>query len=123
KIQRRFILHVSLGFIMYILLLGIALPITYELILPFFGLSSGRYDWVGFVIVVLITIPFIVLFGWYVGSPLLLILKWIDELSKKDFSAFQPRVRMYTKKGTLKMRYRLYQEVIAQLDEMQWQLK
>ncbi|QKG83605.1 HAMP domain-containing histidine kinase [Kroppenstedtia pulmonis] len=123
KIQQRFIQHLLLGFVIWILLLGITLPIVLEGILPEIGLGGERYEWLVLIVIGIVTVPCILLFGWYFGSPLLLVMKWIDQLAHEDFTPLQEREKMYTRKGKLKMRYRLYQEVIAQLADMRLQLE
>ncbi|MFJ8263551.1 sensor histidine kinase [Rummeliibacillus sp. NPDC094406] len=123
KIQQRFILHLLLGFIVWLLLLTFTVPLVMEGILPRLGLNGERYQWFVMIIIGLDTILCIIWFGWYFGSPLLLIMKWIDQLVNEDFSPLKDCEKIYLRKGKLKMRYRLYQEVITHLERMREQLQ
>ena len=122
NIHKRFIKHLLLGFSMWILLLGITVPIAMEIILPKLGLGGERYEWMGLIVIGIVTIVCFLLFGWYFGSPLLLMMKWTNQLAHENFSEFRECERMYTRQGKLKMRYRLYQEVFTQLEDMRLQL-
>ena len=51
KIQQRFILHLLLGFAVWLLLLAFTVPLVMEGILPEFGLDDEKYEW--FVIVIM----------------------------------------------------------------------
>lgn len=123
KIEKRFIIHLLLGFGMWILLLGITVPIVIEIILPKLGLGDERYEWIVLIFISIVTIVCFLLFGWYFGRPILIIMKWINQLAYENFSQFRESEQMYTWKGKLKMRYRLYQEVFTQLEEMRLQLE
>jgi len=123
SIQKRFIKYLLLGVGMWIILLGITVPILLEVILPIIGLGSTRYEWIVLIIIGIVTIICLVLFGWFFGSPLLLIMRWINQLADEDFSMFEERQQMYIARGKLKMRYRLYQEVFGQLSNMRLQLE
>lgn len=123
SIQRRFMKYLLLGFGMWIILLGITVPILLEVVLPKLGLGSTRYEWMVLIIISLVTILCLFLFGWFFGSPLLLMMKWINQLAHEDFSTFDESQQMYTGRGKLKMRYRLYQEVFGQLLNMRLQLE
>ncbi|MBW8351152.1 HAMP domain-containing histidine kinase [Bacillus sp. IITD106] len=123
KIQQRFIQHLLLGFVFWLLLLALTVPLAMEGILPKLGLDGERYDWMVIVVIGIVTALWIIWFGWYFGSPLLLVMKWIHQLGNEDFSPLIDRYKMYNRKGKFKMRFHLYQEVIMQLDRMQGQLK
>lgn len=123
KIQQRFIWHLLLGSLIWLLLLAIILPTVMDGILPKFGLGGERYEWLVLIVVGMVTVLCMLLFGWYFGSPLLLVMKWINQLAHEDFSPLQECEKMYTRKKKLKMRYRLYQEVITQLADMRLQLE
>lgn len=123
KIQQRFILHLLLGSVAYLVLLSCTVPLVMEGILPKLGFGDEEYEWIVMVVFGFDTILCIIWFGWYFGSPLLLVMKWIDQLANEDFSPLKEREKMYTRKGKLKMRLRLYQEVITQLDDMRAQLQ
>src|SRR5690625_4999100 len=97
SIQKRFIKYLLLGVGMWIILLGITVPILLEVILPIIGLGSTRYEWIVLIIIGIVTIICLVLFGWFFGSPLLLIMRWINQLADEDFSMFEERQQMYTR--------------------------
>jgi len=123
KIQQRFVLHLLLGFAVWLLLLAFTVPLVMEGILPEVGLDDEKYEWFVIVIMGFDTVLCIIWFGWYFASPLLLIMRWIDQLANEDFSPFKDSEKIYTRKQKLKMRFRLYQEVITQLYHMQEQLQ
>src|SRR5699024_9132180 len=93
------------------------------LILPWLGLGGESYEWIGLIVIGVVTIVCFLLFGWHFGSPLFLIIKWINQLAHENFSEFRAYEQMYTRRGRLKMRYRLYQKVFTQLEEMRLQLE
>lgn len=123
KIEKRFIIHLLLVFSMWILLLGITVPIVIEIILPKLGLGDERYEWIVLIFISIVTIVCLLLFGWYFGRPLLLIMKWINQLAYENFSQFGEYEQMRTRQGKFKMQYRLYQEVFTQLEDMRLQLE
>lgn len=123
KIQQRFIRHLLLGFGLWFLLLAFTVPLVMAGILPKLGFGDERYEWVVTIVLGFDTVLCVIGFGWYFGSPLLLIMKWVNQLAKEDFSPLKEREKMYSRKGKLKMRFRLYQEVIEQLDQMRSQLQ
>lgn len=123
KIEKRFIIHLLLVFSMWILLLGITVPIVIEVILPKLGLGDERYEWIVLIFISIVTIVCLLLFGWYFGRPLLLIMKWINQLAYENLSQFGEYEKMCTRQGKFKMQYRLYQEVFTQLEDMRLQLE
>ncbi|MBB4826495.1 signal transduction histidine kinase [Sporosarcina luteola] len=123
KIQTRFIQHFLLGILIWLLMLAATLPITMDGILPHFGLVGAGYEWVVLVVLGIISVISIGWFGWYFGSPLVFIMKLIHQLARENYSDFHDFERIYTRKNKLKMRYRLYEEVIHQLADMRTQLE
>ena len=123
KIHQRFILHLLYGLVVWLMLVALTVPITMEGILPNLGFSDEKYEWFVLIVVGFDSILCLIWFGWYIGSPLLLIMKWIDQLANEDFSRLNDSPKIYNRNGKLKMRFRLYQEVIAQLDYMRAQLE
>ncbi len=123
KIQQRFIQHLILGFGFWLLLLALTVPLAMEGIMPKLGLGAERYEWIVLLIIGLVTVIWIIWFGWYFGSPLLLVMKWINQLANEDVSPLIERDKIYNRKGKFKMRFHLYKEVIMQLDHMQAQLQ
>ncbi|WP_057767869.1 sensor histidine kinase [Cytobacillus praedii] len=123
KVQHRFIRYLLLGFAFWLLVLTIIIPIIMQLILPKFGLVGEKYEWIVPIIICIVTLLCIILFGWYFGSPLMLVMKGINQLAHEDFTALQEQKKIYTRKGKLKIRYRLYQEVITQLSDLRLRLE
>ena len=123
KIHQRFILHLLYGLIVWLMLVALTVPITMEGILPNLGFGEEKHEWFVLVVVGFDSILCLIWFGWYIGSPLLFIMKWIDQLANEDFSRLNDSQKIYKRNGKLKMRFRLYQEVIVQLDYMRAQLE
>ncbi|TCJ02642.1 sensor histidine kinase [Cytobacillus praedii] len=123
KVQHRFIRYLLLGFAFWLLVLTNIIPIIMQLILPKFGLVGEKYEWIVPIIICIVTLLCIILFGWYFGSPLMLVMKGINQLAHEDFTALQEQKKIYTRKGKLKIRYRLYQEVITQLSDLRLRLE
>ncbi|WP_313801814.1 HAMP domain-containing sensor histidine kinase [Cytobacillus sp.] len=123
KVQHRFIRYLLLGFVYWILLLGFLIPIVVEFFLPKLGLAGEEYEWIVPIVIGIVSLLCIILFGWYFGSPLMLVMKGINQLAHEDFTALQEQKNIYTRKGKLKIRYRLYQEVITQLSDLRLRLE
>src|SRR5699024_8701667 len=139
NVRKRFIKYLLLGFGMWIILLSITVPIFLEVVLPKLGLGSTRYECMVLIIISHVTILCFFLFclliislviiiclcllGLFFGNELLLMMKSINQLDHEDFSTFDERQQMYTGRGKLKMRCRLYQEVFGQLLNMRLQLE
>ncbi|MFF2178358.1 sensor histidine kinase [Lysinibacillus sp. NPDC058147] len=125
RINTRFTLHLALGIILWILLSGMCIVIGLEGILPLFKKSvSEAYQsllvaWIfGFSTIVCIAI-----FGWYFGGPLGFIMSWIHQLSQENYTQPIGLSKIYTRKGKLRMRYMLYQEVLQHLQSLSGKLK
>lgn len=123
KIEKRFIKHLLFGFGLWILLLGIIVPIVIEIILPKLGLGDERYEWLVLIFICMVTIVCLLLFGWYFGRPILIIMKWINQLAYGNHSRFREYEQMHTRQGKFKIRYRIYQEVFTHLENMRLQLE
>jgi len=125
RINTRFTLHLALGIILWMLLSGICMVIGLEGILPLFKKSvSEAYQsllvaWIfGFSTIVCIAV-----FGWYFGGPLGFIMSWIHQLSQENYTQPVGLSKIYTRKGKLRMRYMLYQEVLQHLQSLSGKLK
>ena len=68
------------------------------------------------------TLLCIIISGYYLGTPLLYILGWIKQLANGDFTPFQKKSKMYSKKNKLHLRFQLYSEVIMQVEQLRQQL-
>lgn len=119
KLQSRFILYLLLGIVVWVICLGVAMPIVLEIIVPQFALQE---DEAGIIAILLVSFLYLLSFGWYVSSPLLVILRRIHQIANHEENITYDKANMYNRKGKLKVRYRLYREVIWQLDDMQKQL-
>ncbi len=125
RINTRFTLHLAMGIILWMLLSGICIVIGLEGILPLFKRSvSESYQsllvaWIfGFSTIVCIAV-----FGWYFGGPLGFIMSWIYQLSQENYKQPVGLSKIYTRKGKLRMRYMLYQEVLQHLQSLSGKLK
>ena len=123
KIQQRFILHLLFGLVVWLMLVSLTVPLTMSGILPKLGFGDEKYEWFVLIVVGFDSIICLIWFAWYIGSPLLLIMKWIGQLANEDFSPLIEYEKIYKHNGKLKMRFRLYQEVIVQLEYMRSQLE
>lgn len=125
RINTRFTLHLALGIILWMLLSGVCIAIGLEGVLPLFKKSvSEAYQsllvaWIfGFSTIVCIAV-----FGWYFGGPLGFIMSWIYQLSQENYTQPVGLSKIYTRKGKLRMRYMLYQEVLQHLQSLSGKLK
>ncbi|PJO40742.1 sensor histidine kinase [Lysinibacillus xylanilyticus] len=125
RINTRFTLHLALGIILWLLLSGICMVIGLEGILPLFKKhASEAYQsllvaWIfGFSTIICIAV-----FGWYFGGPLGFIMSWIHQLSQENYTQPVGLSKIYTRKGKLRMRYMLYQEVLQHLQSLSGKLK
>jgi len=123
KIQTRFVLHLLLGMFIWMVFLSLTIPFLMEGILPPLGFGDESYEWLIVVFVGVETFLCILWFGWYFASPLMLVMKWIKQLASEDLSSLEDQEKIYSRKGKLRMRFRLYREVIQQLDGMRVQLQ
>ncbi|MGE7091502.1 sensor histidine kinase [Lysinibacillus sp. NPDC048646] len=125
RINTRFTLHLALGIILWILVTGLGILIILEGILPIIAITANE-DFEGLLvgwIFVISTIICIVLFGWYFGGPLGFIMAWIYQLSLENFKQPEGLPKIYTRKGKLRKRYLLYQEVLQHLQSLSMKLQ
>ncbi|WP_342533548.1 HAMP domain-containing sensor histidine kinase [Lysinibacillus sp. FSL K6-0057] len=125
RINTRFTLHLALGIILWILFSGLCILISLECILPLFKKSvSEDYEnllvlWIfGFSTLICIAV-----FGWYFGGPLGFIMNWIQQLSQESYTQPNGFSKVYNRKGKLRMRFMLYQEVLQYLQSLSTKLK
>lgn len=117
RIKTRFTFHLALGLILWMLVTCFGIVIIVEGILPLFGII-GNENTEGLLVAgifVISTIICIGLFGWYFGGPIGFIMTWIHQLSQEDYKQPIDLQKIYTRKGKLRKRYLLYQEVLQQL--------
>ncbi|HDX9577062.1 TPA: HAMP domain-containing histidine kinase [Bacillus pseudomycoides] len=118
RIKTRFTFHLALGLILWMLVTGFGIVIILEGILPIFGIivSEDNEGLLVAGIFIFSTIICIGLFGWYFGGPIGFIMTRIQQLSQEDYKQPVDLQKIHTKKGKLRMRYLLYQEVLQQLE-------
>ncbi|MDC2864421.1 sensor histidine kinase [Bacillus sp. BP-3] len=117
RIKTRFTFHIALGLILWMLVTGFGIVIIVEGILPPLGINVNE-NTEGLLVAgifVISTIICIGLFGWYFGGPIGFIMAWIHQLSQENYKQPIDLQKIYTRKGKLRMRYLLYQEVLQQL--------
>ncbi|MEN1935214.1 HAMP domain-containing sensor histidine kinase [Paenibacillus sp. 102] len=127
KINIRLSLHFILSLFICLIFMGITLMITFELIFPLVGMTekNNAYD----VIVILIFICTLILgsivYGWYIGKPLFIIISWISTLAKGHYDEKPTKTHhIYNKKSnTLKGPYRLYKDVILNIEYLASKLR
>ncbi|MFC0213498.1 ATP-binding protein [Paenibacillus chartarius] len=117
KIKLRWIAYFLTGVLVWVLGMGIAVGLIIELIFPLFQIAE---DSPGYDSLVLITLGCSVLvcgvlFSWYFGGPLTVLLSWIFRLSQGSYEPPPWMDGIYTRAGKLRWRYSLYKEVIAHL--------
>lgn len=85
--------------------------------------------YIGIIINSLILLMMILYAIWYANRysrPLLLFVSWLERLGKQHFSyliADEEQEKLYTKKGTLRQKYQIYEEVITSFQELGHSLK
>lgn len=120
RIKTRFTIHLASGLILWLLGTGILLVIMLEGVLPMLGIHFSE-DNEGLIVGAIFgvsTLLCIALFGWYFGGPIGFIMTWIQQLSKDDYKQPADLSKIVTRKGKLRMRYRLYQEVLQHLQSL-----
>ena len=122
KIQQRILLHLFFVIVVYVLFLTITIPFTVLGILPKFGITEAKQDLWVVILFVIDTVLIMIWVAWYIGSPILIILKWIQQLAAENFSPFTDYEKSFNRKGKRKLRFRLYEEVLIQLEKMRLQL-
>ncbi|PWV89408.1 signal transduction histidine kinase [Paenibacillus cellulosilyticus] len=119
KIKLRFSIHFILGLIAWLISMGLSIMLTVEVLLPALGLTEEMesYDLIVFLAFAVNIGLSSALFSWYFSSPIWLIITWISNLSREPAIPTNTN-RIYTKKNKLKAPYRLYSEVITNIEEL-----
>lgn len=120
RIKTRFTLHLALGLILWMLGTGLLVVIMIEGILPSLDIhvsmeEEGRF--VGWIYGAS-TLLCIALFGWYFGGPIGFIMAWIQRLSRDNYKPSADLSKIYTHRGKLRLRFRLYREVLEHLQSL-----
>lgn len=120
RIKTRFTIHLALGLILWMFGTGLLVVIMIEGLLPLLDIHVSMDEEglvVGWVFGIS-TLLCIVLFGWYFGGPIGFIMAWIHRLSQDNYKQPANLSKIYTRKGKLRMRFRLYQEVLQHLQSL-----
>ncbi|MFD3258147.1 sensor histidine kinase [Paenibacillus lentus] len=120
RIKTRFTIHLALGLVLWLLGTGILIVILLEGLLPLLGIPISM-DHEGLIVGGIFgasALLCIALFGWYFGGPIGFIMAWIHQLSQDNYKQPDNMSKIYTRKGKLRMRYRLYQEVLQHLQSL-----
>ena len=123
KIQWRILLHLLIVVAVYLLVLTFTIPFAVEMLLPKLGLSESKQELLIVLLFGVDTFITMAWMAWYFGSPLLIILKWIHQLASENYSSFIGYDKTFKQNGKRKFRFRVYEEVLAQLEAMRVQLK
>ncbi|MGE8203616.1 sensor histidine kinase [Heyndrickxia sp. NPDC080065] len=125
RIKTRFTLHLALGLVLWMLGTGLSIILILQGLLPLFHVLIGTntegvlVGWI-FAASALICIG---LFGWYFGGPIGFIMVWIHQLSHGTYNQPVNMKKVNNRKGKLRMRYRLYKEVLQHLQSLAEQLQ
>lgn len=125
RIKTRFTIHLALGLILWMLGTGLLVVILIEGLLPLLDIHVSMDEEglvVGWVFGIS-TLLCVVLFGWYFGGPIGFIMAWIHRLSQDNYKQPADLSNIYTRKGKLRMRFRLYQEVLEHLQSLRVKLQ
>lgn len=120
RIKTRFTIHLALGLVLWLLGTGIFVVLIIEGLLPLLGIHISMDD-EGLLVGEIFgasTLLCIVLFGWYFGGPIGFVMAWIQQLSRDNYIQPGNIANIYNRKGKLRMRFRLYQEVLQQLQSL-----
>ncbi|MBM7608621.1 hypothetical protein JOD29_001868 [Lysinibacillus composti] len=98
NIQQRILLHLLIAIAVYVLVLTSTIPFTIDVLLPKLGISKSKQE---LLIVLLFCFDIILTMAWvawYLGSPILVILKWIEQLATENFMPFPNYEMSYYRK-------------------------
>lgn len=123
KLTLRFATFFFIGLVLFMLGMGMFVAVTLEVIFPLIGYASWGNDELKVIIVILI--PMLLsgfLFSLYFVVPLVQILRMIGALSSGLYQPNEMSAKIYNRKGRVRHRYRLYKEVLTDLDLLAKQL-
>ncbi|MBH5319883.1 HAMP domain-containing histidine kinase [Paenibacillus sp. GSMTC-2017] len=116
----RLALHVILSHLLLVAAI-ITVIATAETIVPEPG---DHQDSIGLYGMLVIILSFVVLFGWSIGWPIFHMMSWINRLANGIYDEPDQHKKLYTRRrGKLKLRYRLFKELIIHLQTLSEQLE
>ncbi|OEH94432.1 sensor histidine kinase [Bacillus solimangrovi] len=121
----RFSLYFIVGLILWLLSLGIVFMFTIDVIFPIIDLKENDrwYDLIVILIFLLNILLCSLLYALYFGGPLWFMLSWIQQLTYGKYEPPYTKWNVYTKKNKLRLRYKLYEEVIVNIHSLAEHLK
>ncbi|WP_258297349.1 sensor histidine kinase [Paenibacillus peoriae] len=121
-------MKVTLCFVLAYVLCFVICTILYIFIKSIFGASQNiNIDlfWTGLGIVQ--SVVFIAAYGWYIGKPLVYVIKWIGNIATGEFQAPLSELELpegkKNQKNSYKLPYQLYKEVFEQMNILSAQLR
>lgn len=117
KLQIRFGSFFTLGLFVFILYIGFVMSLLFGLILPLCGIGDDNF--LAFLLVFIFSFTSGgLLFSLFFVQPLLFILSCTKKLSQGERDLSSLTSYIFTKKGTIKIRFFLYREAIESLQQL-----
>lgn len=117
----RLMIHFTISLILLVLLVSTGMFILTEIVWPY---DENKQDGAALINLLLSFIIFIVLYGWYIGRPLVYIVGKINRMAHGQYIEPEKYNKMYSNKTMkLKRPYRLYKELIIQLHTLSEELE
>lgn len=125
KLHFRLGFHFIGGLLLTMLGIGIMMAILFEGILPSLGIQNNDDQEFLSLLAILSGGIFVfgIIYGWYVGKPLLYLMRWIQELATGNYDHPKIKGDIFEKDGKVKRNFRLYQEVIENMQKLTEVLK
>ncbi|KKO54033.1 sensor histidine kinase [Paenibacillus sp. DMB20] len=109
----RLAVHILISLVLLCLIASAGLVALTEWILPEEGEAQDLAVLIGLFVVFA---SFVAVYGWFIGKPLLYIMGWMSRLATGIYADPDNHRKLYARKGKkLKRPYRLYEEMIVQL--------
>lgn len=96
--------------------------LTIDILFPLMGIHDGN-EYYDFIVILVFLFHITVscgIFSWYLGGPLLFVMSWISRLSQGEYD---PPRNIFNRRGKLKSSYKLYREVIFNIQSLSTSLK
>ncbi|MDR6226887.1 sensor histidine kinase [Desmospora profundinema] len=125
KMSIRLGVHFILSFLIWLLALAFVLMVTMEVVFPLVGLAEKESTADRVIILVFLVSALLssILYGWFLGRPLLLIVGWIEQLARGDLDPPEKLRTNTGENGQLRFPYRLYNEVFEHMRQLTDTLK